>query len=150
MVSWNSIMYRGMPPSAGACQTCAALLKPDCGRASAWSSTITAMTWRAAASSVTGRPVSGADTSNGGAGVEGGGSVGGAGDALGPTATWLGDGAAEGDGPGALVAAAAPPGNSVPIWEATTIPRAAIDSPMSPISPRRSVLFGRALDCVTL
>src|SRR5919201_3414268 len=49
-----------MPPSAGACQTIDASVKPLCGRASQWSSTITAMTWRCAAPGDTGSPVSGA------------------------------------------------------------------------------------------
>src|SRR5450759_4775454 len=54
-----------MPPSAGACQTTEAALKPDCGRASAWSSTMTAIGWRAASAGVTIRPVSGAGTRTG-------------------------------------------------------------------------------------
>src|ERR1700690_2344757 len=37
-----------MPPSAGACHTMSALARPDCGRASAWSSIITANGWRVA------------------------------------------------------------------------------------------------------
>src|SRR3954453_17753731 len=59
-------MYRGMPPSAGACQTTEAALKPDWGRASNWSSIMTATGWRLATSGVTSRPVSGAATSAGG------------------------------------------------------------------------------------
>src|SRR3954469_16111843 len=55
-------MYRGMPPSAGACQTTEAALKPDWGRASNWSSIMTATGWRLATSGVTSRPVSGAAT----------------------------------------------------------------------------------------
>src|SRR5512134_1312855 len=54
-----------MPPSAGACQTMDASVKPLCGRASQWSSTITAITWRCATPSVTGSPVSGAGTTLG-------------------------------------------------------------------------------------
>src|SRR5690349_14491438 len=54
-----------MPPSAGACHTTDASLKPDCGRASGWSSIITATTWRLATAGETGRPVSGAGTSAG-------------------------------------------------------------------------------------
>src|SRR5689334_8994920 len=141
-----------MPPSAGACHTIEALLKPDCGRAGERSSTMTAMTWRSAWSCVTGRPVSGAGTMLGGGGVEGGGAVGGAAEAVGSTATRVGEGSDGGadDGLGPAVAATAPPGKSVPIWDATRIPRAAIASPISPISPRRRVLFGGALDCATL
>src|SRR4051812_4222720 len=51
-----------MPPSAGACQTTLAELSPDCGRASNWSSTMTATTCRLAAAGVTSRPGSGAGT----------------------------------------------------------------------------------------
>src|SRR3954469_21584758 len=51
-----------MPPSAGACQTTDAALKPDCGRAGDRSSTITAIGWRFAAVGLTSRPVSGAAT----------------------------------------------------------------------------------------
>src|SRR5215218_7676770 len=51
-----------MPPSAGACQTTEAAVKPDCGRAACWSSTITAIGWRDAACGLTRRPVSGAAT----------------------------------------------------------------------------------------
>src|SRR6478752_5539190 len=59
-----------MPPSAGACQTTLAELSPDCGRASNWSSIITATTWRDATAGETSRPVSGAGTSDGdGSGV---------------------------------------------------------------------------------
>src|SRR5258705_9045729 len=51
-----------MPPSAGACQTIDALLKPDCGLAPRWSSIMIAIGWRIAASGVTSRPVIGAGT----------------------------------------------------------------------------------------
>src|SRR5215213_8124458 len=51
-----------MPPSAGACQTIEAALKPAWGRASAWSSTITAIARCRAASGVTRTPVRGAAT----------------------------------------------------------------------------------------
>ena len=54
-----------MPPSAGACHTIDAELKPDCGRAADRSSIITAIGWRRAAAGVTGRPVSGAGTRTG-------------------------------------------------------------------------------------
>src|SRR5689334_3503955 len=54
-----------MPPSAGACHTTDASLKPDCGRASGWSSIITATTCRLATAGDTGRPVRGAGTSAG-------------------------------------------------------------------------------------
>ena len=54
-----------MPPSAGACQTTLASLRPDWGRAADWSSIITAMTGRRATASVTGRPVRGAGTIRG-------------------------------------------------------------------------------------
>ena len=54
-----------MPPSAGACHTTSACESPDCGRATEMSSIITATTWRAATSSVTGAPVSGAGTRTG-------------------------------------------------------------------------------------
>src|SRR5450759_3183995 len=81
-----------MPPSAGACQTMEAALKPDCGRASAWSSTMTAIGWRAASAGVTIRPVSGAGTRTGGG--------------LGAT---LGDGRPAGFPDGELEAAAAGP-----------------------------------------
>src|SRR5215207_11035153 len=72
MLSWKIIMYRGTPPSAGACQTMDALLKPNCGRAWESSSTITAMgRWRAA-SGLIGSPVRGASTVSGaGSGVAG-------------------------------------------------------------------------------
>ena len=40
-----------MPPSAGACQTTLAWLRPDWGRAPDWSSIITAMTGRRATAS---------------------------------------------------------------------------------------------------
>ncbi len=49
-----------MPPSAGACQTTDASVKPLWGRAFQWSSTITAIGWREARSGATRRPVSGA------------------------------------------------------------------------------------------
>ena len=111
---------------------------------------MTAITCRAAASGVTSSPVSGAGTRFGGGGLDGGGSLGGTAEGLGSGATSVGEGAAEVEGTGPLVAAAAPPGKSVPICDATRIPRATMASPMSPISPRRSVLFGGALDCVTL
>src|SRR5580765_2466532 len=84
-----------MPPSAGACQTTDAALKPDCGRASNWSSIMTAIGWRAAAAGETRRPVSGAGTSLGaGVGVGSGGYDGG-GETDGPT-----EGLASGDGLG--------------------------------------------------
>src|SRR6185436_11140792 len=111
---------------------------------------MTAITWRVAASGVTSMPVSGAGTRLGGGGSVGGGSVGGTGEPVGSTATRVGDGTGEGDGPGALVAATAPPGRSVPIWDATRIPRVAIASPIRPTRPRRSVLFWGALDCATV
>src|SRR6185295_17585256 len=57
-----------MPPSAGACHTTEASLKPDWGRASGWSSIITATTCRLATAGDTMRPVSGAAT-RAGAGV---------------------------------------------------------------------------------
>src|SRR5487761_2262480 len=52
-------------PSADACQTTEAALNPDCGRASAWSSTMTAIGCRAASAGVTRSPLSGAGTSTG-------------------------------------------------------------------------------------
>src|SRR5512146_2184898 len=58
-------MYRGIPPSAGACQTTDAALNPDCGRASRRSSIMTAIGRRAATSGGTNRPVSGAGTRTG-------------------------------------------------------------------------------------
>ena len=67
-----------MPPSAGACHTIEALLKPDWGRAADRSSIITAIGWRSAASGLTSRPVSAAGTRRGVAIGVGGGSVGGA------------------------------------------------------------------------
>src|SRR5262245_30950122 len=142
-----------MPPSAGACQTIEALLKPDCGRAGERSSIMTAITWRSAASGLTRRPVSGAGTSCGGGGTDGGGSVGGAEDGLGATATPDGDGAVEGanDGPGdAVDPAAAPPDSSVATWAATRMPSTAIAMPMSPMSPRRSAGRSGALESATL
>src|SRR5215203_1903315 len=86
-----------MPPSAGACHTTSAKLKPDCGRAPNWSSTMTATTWRLATAGFTRRPVNGAGTRLGvGSGVGLGGAVG-----LGST---VGDdvslGAGGGGGPG--------------------------------------------------
>src|SRR5271169_2140017 len=66
-----------MPPSAGACQTIDAAEKPDCGRAGARSSIITAIGRCAATARVTIRPVSGAGTSAGvGVGVGAGVAVG--------------------------------------------------------------------------
>src|SRR3954454_1321260 len=66
-----------MPPSAGACQTTLADARPDCGRASNWSSIITAITGRDATLSRTGTPVRGAATRTGvGAGVGVGAAVG--------------------------------------------------------------------------
>src|SRR4051794_16867482 len=93
-------MYRGMPPSAGACHTTEAALKPDCGRASNWSSIMTATGWRLATSGVTGRPVSGAATS---AGV---GMAVGVGEAVG-VGVGLGLGLGVADGVGAWLAVAA-------------------------------------------
>src|SRR5438034_10169029 len=59
-----------MPPSAGACQTTDAELKPDCGRAGPRSSIITAIGRWAAIAGGTMRPSSGAGTRTGvGAGV---------------------------------------------------------------------------------
>src|SRR6185295_2809813 len=54
-----------MPPSAGACQTTEAALKPDCGRASGWSSIMMAIARRFATFGGTRRPVSGAATGTG-------------------------------------------------------------------------------------
>src|SRR5690349_12839352 len=54
-----------MPPSAGACHTTDASLKPDCGRASGWSSIMTATTCRLATAGDRGRPGRGAGTSAG-------------------------------------------------------------------------------------
>src|ERR1700704_3951641 len=51
-----------MPPSAGACQTTDALLNPDWGRASPWSSTMTAIGCWAACAGVTRTPSRGAAT----------------------------------------------------------------------------------------
>src|SRR5689334_14533071 len=86
-----------MPPSAGACQTTLADVSPDCGRASNWSSTITAITCRFATSGVTRFPVSGAGTRLGvGWGVGSGGVVG-LGDAVG-SGTGDGEGEAVGSG----------------------------------------------------
>src|SRR4029079_10776826 len=66
-----------MPPSAGACQTTEAALKPDCGRASGWASIMIAMARRAATFCGTSRPVSGAATGTGvGTGVAVGSGVG--------------------------------------------------------------------------
>ena len=104
--------------------------------------------WRDAATGVTSSPVNGAGTRTGGGGVGGGGSVG-PGVWDGSAATSVAEGAGVGDGPGELVAATAPPGNSVPIWEATTIPSTAIATPTSANRPRRIVLAGGALDSAT-
>src|SRR6187549_1783367 len=91
-----------MPPSAGACHTTDAALKPDCGRASGWSSIMIAIARRFATSGGTRRPVSGAWTGTGvgtGVSVGVGATVGdgvGAGEALGePSATPVPLGAAE-------------------------------------------------------
>src|SRR5438876_8064845 len=54
-----------MPPSAGACQTTEASVKPDCGRAGDRSSIMQAMGCRAAAAGETSTPSSGATTSTG-------------------------------------------------------------------------------------
>jgi len=54
-----------MPPSAGACHTTDAELRPDCGRAARRSSIITAIGCRAATAAVTIRPVKGAATRTG-------------------------------------------------------------------------------------
>ena len=85
-----------MPPSAGACHTIDASLKPDCGRAGPRSSIITAIGWSAAAAGLTNLPVSGSETRAGagtgvgeGTGVGDGGVVGEAvGVADGPTEAW--------------------------------------------------------------
>src|SRR5919202_1645980 len=61
----NSSMYRGMPPSAGACHTTDAAENPDCGRAGERSSTMTAIGWRAARAGGTGSPSRGAGTIDG-------------------------------------------------------------------------------------
>src|SRR6185312_5069251 len=94
--------------------------------------------------------VSGAGTSWIGGGPLGGGSVGGGcAVAVGLAATSVGEAPADGAG-GELVAAAAPPGSSVPTSDAARMPRITIAIPMSPINPRRSVLDGGALECATL
>src|SRR4051812_46701500 len=67
-----------MPPSAGACQTTDADVKPDCGRAALRSSIITAIGRRTAISGGTRTPSSGAGTSTGvGSGVGVGAALGG-------------------------------------------------------------------------
>src|SRR5437763_10867095 len=77
-----------MPPSAGACHTTLAAERPDCGRASNWSSIWMARTCRFATFGETSIPVSGAATRTGvgaGVGVGSGVAVGatvGAGDSL--------------------------------------------------------------------
>src|SRR5882672_8271264 len=84
-----------MPPSAGACQTTDAELKPDCGRAGPRSSIITAMGRRAATAGATMTPSSGAGTRIGvGTGV-------GLGVGVGPGVAATG---CEGDGVAAVVA----------------------------------------------
>ena len=119
-----------MPPSAGACQTTAAALKPDCGRASNWSSIMTAIGCWAATFGDTSTPVSGAGTSTG-VGSGAGGVALGSGAVEGWTAVPVGAGCVP--GAGVPVAAAAPPGKSVPICAATTIANPAIDTAMSPM-----------------
>src|SRR5882762_8862277 len=125
-----------MPPSAGACQTIDALLKPDCGRASAWSSTITAIGCSAARSGLTRTPSSGAATSVGlGTGVGVGLAVG---EAVAAGVAWPGEGEggrvarAIGDGEdpvedtaGAMLAAARPAMALRPSASATTAKGAA-------------------------
>src|SRR5450759_1145944 len=112
-----------MPPSAGACQTTDAWLNPDCGRASAWSSTITAIGCRAASAGATRRPVSGATARMGvgtgvgtgagagvsvrvGVGVGVGGTVAGIAEPVRPTAGALADGTGEVGEPHAAIAPA--------------------------------------------
>ena len=89
-----------MPPSAGACQTIEASVKPLWGRAAQWSSTMTATGWRAASSGFTRRPVSGATAGSGvGTGVGSGadGTPAGLSEPAGATAAVLADG--DGAGP---------------------------------------------------
>src|SRR3982750_502557 len=77
-----------MPPSAGACQTTDADVKPDCGRAALRSSIITAIGRWAAALGETRTPSSGAGTRTG---VGRGGGVGtGVGDGVAGGAEWDG------------------------------------------------------------
>src|SRR5687768_8017071 len=125
-----------MPPSAGACQTTDAALKPDCGRASTWSSIIAAIGWRAATSGATGTPVRGAGTSTGvGTGV-GGGTVGAG---VGGDSLPLGSGAGDPLGsPGELVAAAAPPGPNAPRLQAMRMAAAASATTPAPIRETRA------------
>src|SRR5512143_3275764 len=123
-----------MPPSAGACQTIDAALNPACGRASTWSSIITAIGCCRAADSETGSPVSGAGTRAGvGTGV--GGVVGGAaeGDAKGCAD---GPGDSPGCWPGELVATAVMLGARTPAPQATMSPSATIANASTPITPR--------------
>ena len=129
-----------MSNSAGACQTTDAALKPPCGRASTWSSTITAIGCRCAASSLTSSPVNGAGTSAGvGGGAEGDGLGGGAvgvGATEGATegSTAVLDGAGVDAGAGEPVAATVPPEASQPSWAAARRARAAIPNPTTPIT----------------
>src|SRR5690242_4366116 len=128
-----------MPPSAGACQTIAAFVKPDWGRAGERSSTITAIGWRAAALGGTRRPVRGAGTRTGvGAGVGVG-----EGDALG-LSDGAGDsvGGAEGSADGGVLLrfATSPdePGVAVGPWDpadAANEPRAKPNATATTASP---------------
>ena len=109
-----------------------AALKPACGRASAWSSTITAIGCRCATSGVTGSPVSGAGTRGSGVGD------GGAGVAVGAAVAPGAFEARTTDGSGECVAAAAPPGVSVPMRAVTAIASAAIEIAIRVMSFLRS------------
>src|SRR5256885_15625575 len=96
-----------MPPSAGACHTTDAELKPDCGRAGPRSSIITAMGRWAATAGGTLTPSSGAGTRTGvGAGVGVGDGVGRAG----ATTGWDGTGVSAAAVADAAVTAVVAPG----------------------------------------
>src|SRR5688572_6918797 len=147
-----------MPPSAGACHTTSAELRPDCGRAANWSSIITATTWRLATSGFTSRPVSGAGTRLGvGFGVGLGGAVGlgsavGGGDSVAAGGA-VGSGVGDGDGDGELDATATGGGVApvLMIPPARTPTASPTPSVSATTSPARALLIragrsGRARD----
>lgn len=122
-----------MPPSAGACQTWAAALNPDWGRAPFWSSIMIAIGRWSAAASVTMSPVNGAGTRTGvGSGV---------GDGLGD-GTGVGVGACVGVPLGSTATSVAPglEGAAVPTPPASD---ARIDPPPMPTTRATTALAPR-------
>ncbi len=151
-----------MPPSAGACQTTLAADSPDWGRASNWSSIITAITRRCATAGFTGTPVSGSGTRTGvgtgvgvGSGVAVGASVGAAESVGSPLGASVGvrlAGASVGDPGVGLPTAATGPGcglasdpAATPTARPTTRTATAIDADRDPAQAHgRSILIIRS------